>query len=44
MGKTTKVPTSETGTASNGISVARQPCRKMYTTMMTRTSASTSVL
>ena len=27
-GKNTNVPTSETGTASIGISVARQPCRK----------------
>ncbi len=27
-GKTTNVPMSETGTASNGMSVARQPCRK----------------
>ena len=31
---------SETGTASNGISVARQPCRKMNTTMITSTIAS----
>ena len=38
------VPTSETGTASSGMSVARQPCRKMNTTMMTSTSASNSVL
>ena len=29
MGKTMKVPISETGTASSGISVALQPCRKM---------------
>src|SRR6266849_618020 len=28
-GKKTNVPTSETGTASNGMSVARQSCRKM---------------
>ena len=28
-GKKTNVPISETGTASSGISVARQPCRKM---------------
>ena len=34
-GNSTKVPTSETGTASSGISVARQPCRKMKTTRMT---------
>ena len=26
--KKAKVPTSDTGTASSGISVARQPCRK----------------
>ena len=43
-GKTAKVPTSDTGTASSGIRVARQPCRKTKTTMMTRTSASNSVL
>ena len=43
-GKNAKVPTSETGTASSGIKVARQPCRKMKTTMMTRMSASKSVL
>ena len=42
-GKTTNVPISDTGTASSGIRVARQPCRKMKTTMMTRTSASKSV-
>ena len=28
-GNTTNVPISETGTARSGISVARQPCRKM---------------
>ena len=39
-GKNTKVPTSETGTARSGMSVARQPCRKMKTTMMTRIRAS----
>jgi hypothetical protein len=43
-GKTAKVPTSDTGTARSGISVARQPWRKMNTTMMTRMSASKSVL
>ena len=43
-GKTMNVPTSDTGTASVGISVARKPCRKTKTTMMTRISASTSVL
>ena len=36
-GKMAKVPTSDTGTASSGISVARQPCRKMNTTRMTST-------
>ena len=39
-----KVPTSDTGTASSGIRVARKPCRKMNTTMTTRSSASKSVL
>ena len=43
IGKTMNAPTSETGTASNGISVARQPCRKMKTTRMTSASASNSV-
>ncbi len=43
-GNTANVPTSETGTASSGIKVARKPCRKMKTTMMTSTSASKSVL
>src|SRR6266403_1755889 len=43
-GKTMNVPTSETGTASSGIRVARKPWRKMNTTMTTSTSASTSVL
>jgi hypothetical protein len=38
-----KVPTSDTGTASSGISVARQPCRKMKTTRITSTRASSSV-
>ena len=33
-GKSANVPTSETGTASSGISVARQPCRKTNTTMI----------
>ena len=42
-GKNRNVPTSDTGTASNGISVARQPCRKMYTTRITRTIAISSV-
>ena len=37
-------PTSETGTASSGISAARQPCRKMNTTSITSASASQKVL
>ena len=32
-----------TGTASSGMSVARQPCRNMNTTSTTRPSASSSV-
>src|SRR5215475_733944 len=43
-GNSTKVPTNETGTAHNGINVARQLCRKMNTTMTTSTSASNNVL
>ena len=43
MGKMAKVPTSDTGTASSGISVARHPWRKMNTTRMTRMSASMKV-
>ena len=35
-GKTAKVPTSETGTARRGIRVARQFCRKINTTRITR--------
>ncbi len=42
-GKMMNVPMSETGTASNGMRVARQPCRKMKTTITTRPSASSSV-
>ena len=38
-GKNTNVPTSDTGTASRGISVDRQPCRKRYTTATTSTMA-----
>ena len=38
-----KVPTSDTGMASTGISVARQFCRKMNTTSTTSTSASKKV-
>ena len=39
-GKNMNAPTSETGTVSSGISVARQFCRKTNTTMITRTTAS----
>ena len=42
-GKRAKVPTSDTGTARSGMRVARHPCRKMNTTMMTSTSASKRV-
>src|ERR1700740_3133475 len=42
-GKNTNVPTSATGTASMGISVARQLCRKMYTTRITSAMAISSV-
>ena len=42
-GNSVNVPTSDTGTASSGMSVARQPCRKMKTTMMTSMIASTRV-
>src|SRR5258708_25848513 len=43
-GKKTNVPTNETGTASNGIKVARQLCKKRKTTAATKTRASASVL
>ena len=43
-GKTAKVPMSDTGTASIGISVARQFCRNRKTTRITSTMASASVL
>src|SRR5436190_20131497 len=43
-GNKTKVPTKETGTAHSGISVARQPCKKMKTTKTTSASASNNVL
>ena len=43
IGKKANVPIRATGTASKGMSVARQPCRKIKTTMATRTSAMTSV-
>ena len=42
-GNRAKVPTSDTGTASSGISVARQPCRNTKTTTMTSASASNRV-
>jgi hypothetical protein len=42
-GKIMNEPTSATGTASSGMSVARKPCRKTNTTRTTRSSASTSV-
>src|SRR6516162_2786064 len=42
-GNRQKVPIRDTGTASNGIKVARQPCRKINTTMSTSTMASTKV-
>ena len=38
------MPTSDTGTAIIGMSVARQFCRKRKTTSVTRIIASTSVL
>ena len=43
-GKNAKVPTSDTGTAISGMSVARQFCRKRNTTRMTRTIASQRVV
>ena len=42
-GKTAKVPMSDTGTAINGMSVARQFCRNRKTTRMTKSIASASV-
>ncbi len=41
---TAKVPTMATGTATSGMSVARQFCRNTSTTMPTRITASRSVL
>ena len=41
---TAKVPTRETGTATNGISVVRQLCRNTSTTIPTSTNASNRVL
>ena len=38
------VPMSEMGTATTGMSVARQLCKEKKTTMMTRKSASKRVL
>ena len=43
IGNSAKVPMSETGTAMSGIKVARQPCRKMKTTKITRAMASKRV-
>ena len=40
---TAKVPTTATGTATSGITAARQLCRKTSTTMATRTTASRNV-
>ena len=42
-GNNTNVPINDTGTAHNGMSVARQPCRKMKTTSTTSASASNNV-
>ena len=42
-GKNMKAPTRETGMVRSGISVARQLCRKMNTTSVTRAIASSSV-
>ncbi len=42
-GKNAKVPTRDTGTASDGISVARKFCRKMKTTRITSATAWNSV-
>ena len=38
-----KVPMRDTGTVSRGMMVARRFCRKMNTTRVTRTTASTKV-
>ena len=43
-GNRMKVPISETGTASRGMSVGRQPCRNTKTTRMTSRSACQRVL
>ena len=42
-GKNMNVPTSDTGTANSGMSVARQPWRNRNTTRMTSTRASNRV-
>jgi hypothetical protein len=42
MESTPKVPSSTTGTAMAGISVARKFCRKMYITSTTSSMASAS--
>ena len=42
-GNNTNTPMSDTGTAHNGMRVARQPCRKMKTTRTTSASASNNV-
>ena len=42
-GKKMKVPTSDTGTVSSGMIVARRFCRNTNTTRLTRMNASTSV-
>ena len=41
---TAKVPTSETGTAANGMSEARHVCRNNRTTITTSATASPSVV
>ncbi len=43
IGNTANVPINDTGTASSGINVARHPCRKMNTTIITSSNASNSV-
>ncbi len=44
MSSPAKVPMSDTGTAANGIRVARQFCRNRNTTRNTRIIASTRVM
>src|SRR5206468_11264014 len=43
-GNTTNVPINDTRTAHNGMSVARQPWKKMNTSMMTSTNTENKVL